>query len=132
MSKIAGFMIGVILFSLIVVGGGQFINNFKVQYDLKVEEGWEAPYDYLGNMTSAGRDMEKILESKDTSWLEGGLSMGWSVVKNALGIPKFMKGVMTEAADRLNLPHWFEKYIGTIMVIILLMVIVAALLRWYI
>ena len=132
MSKAANIMIGIILFGMICLGSAEFINGFKEKYDLEVEEGWEDDYDLIDNMTTISKDMSDILESKDTNWVISGLRMGYSVLKNMFRLPKFVSSIFNNIADRLNIPNWAVANMVLLMTIIIMIVIAAALLRWFI
>ena len=132
MSKMANFMIGIVLFGMIAIGGAEYINGFKEKYDLEVEEGWEDDYDLIDNMTTISKDMSDILESKDTNWVISGLRMGYSVLKNMFRLPKFVSSIFNNIADRLNIPNWAVANMVLLMTIIIMIVIAAALLRWFI
>ncbi len=125
-------MIGIILFSMIIIGTTTFLGGFTDPYDVEVEPGWEDTYDFVGNMTDIGSEMTDTLESKETNWVISGLRMGYSVLKSVLKLPQFMASILGNMGGRLHLPEWVTNYIIVIITIIILFIIAAALVRWYI
>ena len=132
MSQLATYIIGIILFSMIIIGSTSFLAGFNQNYNIEVEPGWEDTYNFIDNMTDIGVDTTEILESKDTNWVLSGLRMGYSVLKGTFQLPKFMAETLGNMGTRLHLPPWVTNHVVVIITIIIIFIIVAALVRWYI
>ena len=125
-------MIGIVLFSMVIVGTTAFLGGFTDPYDVEVEPGWEDTYDFVDNMTDIGSEMTSSLESSETNWVISGLRMGYSVLKSVLKLPQFMASILGNMGARLNLPPWVTNYVVVIITIIIVFIIAASLVRWYI
>lgn len=131
MSKLANLMIGLVLFSMVILGANLFLGGFTQHYNIQIEEGWADVYDFTGNISFIGTNMTGTLQTKSTSWLEHGLRMGYSVLRMTLGIPKYIYSLFGNVMARLHLPPELVNPIVAIMVLILIFIIAAALVRWY-
>ena len=131
MSKLTNIMIGFILFSMIIVGATYVAKDFSSEYDIGIEGNWSEQFDYIDEMTDKTQKMTDILEDPNSNWLEQGIKLGYSVLKNLLGLPKYARDLVSNTADLLNLPPWSVNYLGTILVIVILFILTSALIRWY-
>lgn len=135
MSQLAKYMIGLMLFSMIIIGTTMFLRGFSDNYNIEVEPGWEDSYNFIDNMTTIGDDMTGILESKETNWAVSGLRMGYSVLKGALQLPQFMGDIFGKIGTRLGITKetkWVTNYIIIIITMLIIFIITAGLIRWYI
>lgn len=132
MSRALGIMLGIVFFSMIVVGSNFFLNDFKKNYDIEIEEGWTEEFDFIENMTTISDDISNIVETNKTNWATGGFRLGYSGLKSILQVPKFISALFEGLNERLNLPPWATQYMVVIMMMVFLLTIVLpALLRWW-
>ena len=131
MSKLANIMIGFVLFSLIILGVQNFSDGFKSEYDITSESNWSGQFLYLNEMEDISKEMTDILEDENSNWLEQGIKLGMSMLRNVLNLPKYVYKLFGSLPEILNVPAWAVNYLGIILIIILIMIIGSALLRWY-
>jgi hypothetical protein len=132
MSKLANVIIGIVLFSFIMLGTSRLMSDTDTNYNVTIEQDWELEFTQLSdNQSIIGHNMTEILESTSTNWVVSGLRMGYSVLKLTFRLPLIISGMFGNIADRLHLPDEMINTVYLIMTIIIIFVIVAALVRWY-
>jgi hypothetical protein len=131
MSKLVSIFIGVMLFSMIIIGFTTYIGGFRQFYNVTVEEGWEARYDLRNDTAIAAMNISEVLEGEHTNWAEGGYRIGYAAVRVILRIPLMFMDILAGISTRLGLPDWVDAYLAILLVVTIFFVLIQALVRWY-
>lgn len=133
--KIIGFIIGVILFGMIILGSSSFLGGFAENYKVNVSGTWNETYVKLAEMENLTKDFSGELEGGDitkTNWFVSGLEMGYKALKTSLKMPQYLNAIFQNIGSELHLPSWVANNLLVIFTLIIVFILASALIRWYI
>lgn len=130
------WVIGGILFSMMLLGLFVFGGGLASEYDIDVEDNYNDTYNEIASYATELESLQAGLEPSDPEDLGQGDSAlgfmargGWSVIRMTLRIPTTMRTFMIDFSEEYAIPLWASYGLLAIVVALIFFAIAGAVLR---
>jgi len=135
-AKISDYIIGILIFTLIIVGGISMLASFQA-YDSdymnssKYDE-YNNTMNVLSDVTGEVQELEDSVKDSNPDWgvlgaLNALINSGWQTLKLTFESFSFMDNVFTGSAAIFGIPAWIATIIMSIITVVLVFVIYSAI-----
>jgi len=119
--KVSNWLISLILFSLIVVGGSTVLLDSAEKYSLSVADNGTAQYDKVEDISGIAYDSSDKLRGsavEDESSDQTIIKSAWGSLKNVLNSYTQAKDLITVASDEIGIPDFI--YLGILSIVLIM------------
>lgn len=137
MRYIGDLMIGVMVVSAIIIGGGLFMVDLVEQYDVNINrsgEYFENTYGILNDTYSTTKSVTGKMENQtgEATLVQDSAVLFWGSAKILLSIPALFESIFFDSLVLMNIgiPSWFTNLVIFSVTITVTLMILSALFKW--